>query len=264
MNIQGKHFQIGADPEIFLGKDGRFVSAHDKLPGDKLNPHRVEKGAVQVDGLAAEFNIDPADSFEEFEENLNSVQTTLLGMIGEHEFLQDSSVFFDEEFIKDIPAFNLALGCMSDFDAWSMQENQPPDQTKLMRTTGGHVHIGGIHADNPHKMKHITKTGRLARILDETVGVYSLLWDDDDERRAMYGKAGCFRPKEYGMEYRTLSNRWIFSPTTVKFVFDGVVEAIDAWLGGYEPDPAIADIINTSNRNSPFFTDNIKAKLLRG
>ena len=51
---------IGADPELFVMKNGKFHSADDLIPGSKDEPYPVENGAVKVDGMALEFNIRPA------------------------------------------------------------------------------------------------------------------------------------------------------------------------------------------------------------
>lgn len=263
MLVNGREFTIGADPEVFLGKNGSFVSAHDYLPGDKQHPHKVNKGAVQVDGMAAEFNIDPANNFEEFKDNLDSVQNTMKSMIGDLDFIEDVSVFFDKEFMDKIPAENLILGCESDFNGWTMADNDPPEDTTMMRTVGGHLHLGGFHTNNIYSDLHFGAAARLARTLDEMIGVYSVLWDKDDQRRTMYGKAGCFRPKFYGMEYRTLSNKWIFSDKLVRFVYDGVKEALEKMFDPtYEPDPEVRSIIDESKRDSCFFQNNPKVKLL--
>lgn len=263
MLVNGREFAIGADPEVFLGLNGSFVSAHDKLPGDKQNPHTVNKGAVQVDGMAAEFNIDPANSLEDFKTNLSTVQGIMKSMIGDLDFIEDTSVFFDKEFSDQIPAENLILGCESDFNGWTMTDNEPPLDTTMMRTAGGHVHVGGFHTNDIYSDLHFGAAARLARTLDEVLGVYSILWDTDDERRAMYGKAGCFRPKFYGMEYRTLSNKWIFSDKLVTFVYDGVKEALEKMFDPqYEPDPEVRNIIDTSDRESHFFQNNPKVQLL--
>ena len=263
MLVNGREFTVGADPEVFLGKAGAFVSAHDKLPGDKRNPHKVECGAVQVDGMAAEFNIDPAKDFEQFKSNLDTVQGVLKSMIGDLDFIEDVSVFFDKEFADQIPAENMMLGCESDFNGWSMMDNNPPEETTMMRTAGGHVHVGGFFTNDIFSDTHFGASARLARTLDETIGVYSVLWDKDDQRRSMYGKAGCFRPKFYGMEYRTLSNKWIFSDKLVRFVYDGVKEALGKMFDpDYNPDPEIRSIIDESRRDSHFFQNNPKVKLL--
>lgn len=263
MLVNGRDFTVGADPEVFLGKGGAFVSAHDKLPGDKRNPHKVECGAVQVDGMAAEFNIDPAKDFEQFKNNLDTVQGVLKSMIGDLDFIDDVSVFFDEEFAKKIPDENMMLGCESDFNGWSMMDNNPPEETTMMRTAGGHVHVGGFFTNDVFSDMHFGASARLARTLDETIGVYSVLWDKDDQRRSMYGKAGCFRPKFYGMEYRTLSNKWIFSDKLVRFVYDGVKEALEKMFDpNYNPDPEVRFIIDESRRDSHFFQNNPKVKLL--
>ncbi len=60
-------FTFGCDPELFVINDeGVFVSAEGLIPGDKQNPYKVPGGAIQVDGMAAEFNIDPVTNYADF------------------------------------------------------------------------------------------------------------------------------------------------------------------------------------------------------
>jgi hypothetical protein len=42
----------------------------------------------------------------------------------------------------------------------------------------------------------------------------------------MYGNAGAHRPKKYGVEYRTLSNFWIFDPKLIGWVWDQTERAL--------------------------------------
>lgn len=53
-------YLVGADPELFVSKAGVILSAFGLVGGTKKVPQKVERGAVQVDGMALEFNIDPA------------------------------------------------------------------------------------------------------------------------------------------------------------------------------------------------------------
>ncbi len=52
--------------------------------------------------------------------------------------------------------------------------------------------------------------------MDAVLGIPAILLDDGLLRKQLYGKAGAFRPKEYGVEYRSLSNFWVFSPEIIK------------------------------------------------
>lgn len=261
MQINGVNYTIGADPEIFVGRGGQFFSAHGLVPGNKKHPFKVERGAVQVDGMALEFNIDPAENYEQFQANLDLVQAQLQEMIGEAEFLDVASVIFSEEFLKDVPYENVRLGCEPDFNGYTQRTNPAPSEASLMRTAGGHVHVGGFTIDRSNRRKHFTDMARLTRLMDEEVGVYSVLWDKDDRRREMYGKGGCFRPKPYGMEYRSMSNAWLFNKNIVKFVFDSTVDAIKRYVEGDDcRDESARNIMNTSNRDNPFFKYNEKAE----
>lgn len=265
MEINGTNYTFGADPEIFVGRGGQFFSAHGLVPGDKRRPHKVDKGAVQVDGMALEFNIDPASNYEEFQANLDHVQEQLKVMIGDAEFLDVASVIFSEEFLKEVPYENVRLGCELDFNGYTVSVNPAPNEASLMRTAGGHVHIGGFTVTRDNRREHMGNMARLTRLMDEEVGVYSVLWDKDDRRREMYGKGGCYRPKPYGMEYRSMSNAWIFNKGLVKFVFDSTVDALTRYLNGDDVKNEDArNIMNSSDRQHNFFRRNKKVEQIMG
>ena len=76
---------VGCDPEVFIKnkKTGLFASAHGIIPGSKEHPHPVALGAVQVDGMACEFNTDPAATRQEFINNVTGVFDALVEMLPE-------------------------------------------------------------------------------------------------------------------------------------------------------------------------------------
>lgn len=250
-------FTIGADPEIFVSQGGKFVSAHNLIPGTKREPYKVEKGAVQVDGLALEFNIDPANSYEQFQDHLDIVLATLKGMVPNHEFMSEASIFVDPTYKSSLPPESLEIGCTPSLNAYTEDLEETPDGTGDLRAVGGHVHIGGFFdRDEDEKVKW-DRSLRLVRLMDKYVGVYSLLWDPDDNRRKVYGQAGSCRLKPFGVEYRTLSNKWIFDKKITKFVYDQTAAAVRALYKGHDVvDNYFRDIINSSNRKHEFFQNN--------
>lgn len=221
--------KIGCDPEFFLmdsKRNNAYVSAHDLLPGTKEAPHKVNKGAVQVDGVACEFNIDPANSEDEFVENIQTVLGELRKMIPErYQFVFRPAITFEPLYFKKLPRQAVELGCTPDFSGYTFEANPRPDgDATTMRTASGHVHIGWREPDGSDitREQHL-EAGRVARNLDIFLGVPSLKWDSDRKRRLLYGKAGCFRPKPYGVEYRTLSNRWLSEERLMRTVYQGAV-----------------------------------------
>ena len=264
MEINGLNFTIGADPEILIAKDGQPWSAYGLIKGTKYDPFLVEKGAVQVDGMALEFNIDPADTEEAFLDHLDAVQSQLLNMVPGFQLLRQPSVIFPEDYIKQQPPEALELGCEPDFNAITGELNEKPNAASPMRTAGGHVHVGGFPTDNIYDGAHFNACRRLTSFMDEQLGVYSVLWDADDKRRTMYGQASCFRPKNYGMEYRTLSNSWIFNKELCKIVYNFTKDAIEQMFTDRDyVDPVVQNIINTSDRGNEFFKNNRKADMIR-
>ena len=229
MKINGYDFKIGADPEFFVKKFGKLQSAHGLIPGTIERPFKVNKGAVQVDGMALEFNIDPAENYEQFEDNMSSVLTSITAMIPGYEVFVEPVADFGLEYISKQPKEASELGCSPDFNAYTKMANPRPDAQTPFRTASGHVHIGWtkepVDIDNEG---HLEACRALTKALDVFLGIPSMVFDTDDRRRSLYGAAGAFRPKPYGMEYRVLSNKWITNPVLRKLVYHNTMDAIKA------------------------------------
>lgn len=212
---------IGADPELFIKDNkGNSIPAVGIVPGDKKNPHKVSDGAVQVDGLALEFNITPSDDANVFIDRIHSVMDSLRLLVPRHMSFDISPVaHFDEAVMASLPDDAKKLGCDPDFNAWTMNPNPRPDQHPTMRTAAGHIHIGWTEGMQEGDFAHFADCAAVARQLDAYVGIPLLLIEPDSERRSMYGAAGAFRPKTYGCEYRVPSNHWLTSNELKRWIF---------------------------------------------
>lgn len=133
----------------------------------------------------------------------------------------------------------LELGCDPDYDAYSGQANPRPDGDVPFRTAGGHVHVGWISDMPLDDPDHVEACQMLTRELDFYLGLASLFWDNDDQRRNMYGAPGAYRVKSYGVEYRSLSNAWLNDERIQDFVYTQVQRAFtnlangDSWYNQY-------------------------------
>lgn len=255
---------IGADPEIFIGKAGVPLSAFGLIKGTKATPEPVENGAVQVDGMALEFNIKPAETEEDFVNNITSVMNQLKEMVPDYEFINSPSVFFPEDYMRQQPYEALELGCEPDFNAFRKQINPRPDGADCMRTAGGHIHIGMRDTNDIWDGEHVVACENMTRLMDEEFGVFSLLWDGDDLRRKMYGKSSTFRPKTYGVEYRSGSNAWLRSPKLIRLAYQFTMDAVNRFLNNdFNFNDEVPDIIDNSMRDHRFFENNPKVALVK-
>lgn len=209
-----KGITIGADPEFFLKTSkGEVISAHDLVPGTKGEPHRLTKGAVQADGTAVEFNIDPASTADEFCENIMTTLDEIRDMIPkELEFYYAPHVKYPKKYFDSLPREATELGCDPDFSCFTGKVNvidYVPTSRKVIRTGGGHIHIGwgeGIDVDDPiHREDCRVVTQYLMLCLQP----YLDLTTPRNQRSKLYGGTGAYRPKSYGVEYREPSNFWL-------------------------------------------------------
>lgn len=248
-------YTIGADPELFVRskETGQFISGHGLVPGTKEAPSLVPQGAIQVDGMALEFNINPASTIVEFSRNIKTVMEQLQHAAGEqYDLVPIPSVEFSKEVWDNTPDYAKELGCNPDMNAYTGTEQPSPEDVGRMRAAGGHIHIGwqGDQEIDFMSEGHIEACKVVTKQLDFTLGVQSLLWDNDNGRRQMYGKAGSFRPKPYGVEYRTLSNAWLKSEKLIKHVFRTVKKSLLNLENGRHDYSHYSEVKESINRGS--------------
>lgn len=222
------NFLLGADPEMFLvDAAGGLVSSIGKIGGSKEEPLPLPVGegfAVQEDNVAIEFNIPPARNAEEFVDNIHRTTDYLRAMVGRMNLniATMSAASFPVEQLNTPQA--LHFGCDPDYNAWTGRRNPKPKASdKTLRSCGGHVHIG---ADLFQSEEDIVE---FIKYCDLYLGVPSVLKDDGELRKKLYGKAGAFRYKPYGCEYRSLSNFWVFDRALTAWVYTQVDKALEAF-----------------------------------
>lgn len=215
---------IGSDPELFVGRNGQILSAIGKVGGTKDQPRAVELGALQEDNVLLEFNTDPADSLEAFQRNIRTVMQQAKDSIRgfQLEVIESvSSHTYRTELLESFGPSAFIFGCEPDFNAWTGEPNvMPHDVDPGLRTAGGHIHIGFDHLVPEMSFELVNEVGQMC---DYRLGLASVLMDKDDLRRQLYGKGGAIRYKPYGVEYRTLSNFWIFSDELVAWAYENAL-----------------------------------------
>jgi hypothetical protein len=234
---------IGADPEFFVveARDGTAWSAVDLVPGSKREPFAVTGGAVQVDGLALEINVNPSSTRQEFMGNIATVMHDIEAFLPPHLKIAHGLPYleFPQNVLDMQPPHALELGCEPDYNAYTGLPNPRPNGTVNFRTAAGHIHIGweaGV-ADPYGDKSHFRMCCELVKQLDYYVGLYALKWDPDNRRRSLYGAAGAFRAKSYGLEYRTPSTAWLASEHLQAWIFDAAMKAtVDYFKGDLATD----------------------------
>jgi Phage phiEco32-like COOH.NH2 ligase-type 2 len=249
-------FTLGADPELFLiNPEGQYISSIGKIGGTKHFPASIGEGcAVQEDNVAVEFNIPPANTYKEFEASLLYSMKRLEARATELKL--SLAIHASAEFLPDQLKSKEALefGCEPDFNAWTMCMNpRPKASDKALRSCGGHVHVG----TTLHPIDVI-------RAFDLFLGVPSTILDKDTRRRELYGKAGAYRPKHYGAEYRSLSNFWLKSTDLMSWVYKQAEYALN-WVEengkkgrvkwDEEVSSAIQAAINLGNKDAYMYLD---------
>ena len=240
-------FTVGCDPEIFLKKSGGFIASCGLVGGSKQSPLQLENLPegfnVQEDNVAVEFGVPPAIDKFTFTQNIHTIMEELTGLMLQKGLSlgNESSALFPKEELWHPNA--LTFGCDPDFNIWTERKNpRPRAADETLRSCGGHVHVG---LEKGYNWRKLVKT------LDLYLGVPSVLLDDDARRKELYGQSGAFRKKPYGIEYRTLSNFWVFKPELTEWVWDAVeqsVNAVDAQFPIEELQEPIQTAINTNNK----------------
>ncbi|MGL6130035.1 MAG: putative amidoligase domain-containing protein [Fusobacteriaceae bacterium] len=255
-----KIITLGTDPEMFtLDSQGRISSVAGKLGCDKWNQKDLGNGIfLQEDNVLVEFATVPSDSFKHFndiiklgidvcDKEVNKVGHAVIPNVSSHSFTMDEL----NAFHKSVWEF----GCEPDYNALTGMMNAKPKADDVgLRTAGGHVHFG--YSDALQSMDLEESQCIMGVMCDYFLGIPALLMDPDDRRRELYGKAGAIRRKSYGIEYRTLSNFWIFNDVNRQFIWDQGHKAFEQLSGGFERLVSLVDpmeiqrVINENDKKS--------------
>lgn len=238
---------IGADPELFMCKGDFLVSAINRWGGTKEFPIPLGIGEgfnVLEDNVMVEFNVPPASTEQQFVEHIQMGLGTIEDRIKQMGFDMSTraSGRFDKSELEDWQAF--VFGCDPDYNAYTGEVNAKPrvDDDPTFRSCGGHIHVGcGKLA--------FEDACRAVAFCDLHLGIPSMFLDTDTERKKLYGKAGAFRVKPYGFEYRTLSNFWIFNSDLIAWVYHATKRAIEHYKSGFDLSPFHKDIQYAINNN---------------
>ena len=259
-----KPITLGADPEIFLADAaGAFISAIGKIGGTKEQPRPLleigEGFAVQEDNVALEYNIPPSPNKDAFRGNISRAMSYLSDHVGKMglKLINVSATSFPVEQLRDPRA--LEFGCDPDFNAWKngKPNPRPNAKDKTLRSCGGHVHVG-------YAFQSADEVHQFIKLMDLYLGVPSVLMDQGELRKQLYGKAGAFRYKPYGCEYRSLSNFWTFSDKTIDWVWDSTRRAADALQNNMNIDEDGGLILEAVDHNNKLMAERLvdKYKLL--
>lgn len=242
--------KVGADPE-FVAKNrrGRPVAAPNVFKFTKDNQHRSHGGSVFADNANIEMNIPPAETAKDFQKNILAMLRVTQTVIGsKYSLAALASLDYPKSELNN--DYCRQFGCEPDYDAFLLVENTVPEGAadSTFRSAGGHVHIGRNQGynflDDPYGKVDVVKA------FEAFVGIPSVILDNDPasvKRRKLYGKAGCHRPKPYGVECRSLSNFWLRHPALAKFIFEATtlsVKAVDEGVAKKLDLNKLPDIIN--------------------
>lgn len=249
-NLMG--MTLGSDPELMLfdNTKGKIVSSIPVLKRDKHDPIDLGDGArMYADNVLVETSFPPSTTKEGFVESIRSVLRRMQGNLGNnYRLVPQASHIYDSEELQDDKAKE--SGCNDNFHVYEGTKGPPPKFTNGLRTGSFHIHIGH------ENLLDFDNKDRAIKMLDIFLGCGSVIFDRDETsaaRRALYGKAGEFRPTKYGIEYRVLGNFALRSPKTTELVVDLVARSIGHVLDG-TADGVIAsipqeDVVNAINSN---------------
>lgn len=216
---------FGSDPEFMLFLDNTPRSAIGVIQSIEKKFHK-NGHEFYYDNVLAECAIKPGESKEKVIENFRDCLQIYTSLVKPYQLVAQASATFDDNQFGHPDSRK--VGCAKDMCAYLMRLMDGPLK-KIMegneRSCGGHIHLGSeiLASDGPEPILAVL-------LLDLFLAVPSLWLDKDptsSKRRSLYGQAGRYRVKSYGIEYRTLGNFWLQSPEIVGLIYDLSMFVID-------------------------------------
>ena len=213
---------LGSDPEIFVHKSTGSLFPAFEFMGSKISPNKTKDGNnAYWDGFQAEYNITAQPYIAGCLNSLRSGLSAVIDQARKHDpgaYLSSKPVVkVDLNYLKTLPEEFTEFGCMPSYNAYKIRGNTRDGRHVPHRFAGGHIHFGIGLTHSRDTVEEIVKA--LDSIL--AVACVSLFENiDDPVRRQYYGLPGEFRVPEHGLEYRPLSNAWLFHPQLAAIILD--------------------------------------------
>lgn len=233
---------FGTDPEVaaYYEKDGAlfvqpspFFRKEMGLVAQKpksKHPIYFDDGNISIveDGVAFEFTIPPTRDYKEMHSSISSALDTLNDLLypTDHNFVILPTLNYEiERFIDVDDEYKMCLifGCDPDQDAILPDYvcNVIDALQHPYRYFGGHFQIGCANPVGTRLMQtHFEPFIKLLAVtLGNTVISRSTQTELEKIRAKLYGQPGRYRLQPWGIEYRTPSNNWITSLSTMATMF---------------------------------------------
>lgn len=240
LELKGRLFypamNMGMDPEFFLADDkGQILPAFQVLASKKQNPH------LFWDGFQAECTVEARLCHQELAQML----AHSLGRV-KHRIMPTPVWRVPQALLQSADEEHVRLGCDPSYNVYNMHGKHVENGRDLLwRFAGGHVHF-----EMAQNWKLPPRVKSCIRALDALLAVACVCFAqgvDQPIRRKYYGLPGEFRLPPHGVEYRTLSNFWLYHPMAYHLVFDLARFAFNVGKGGlrcYVGDPdLVVDIV---------------------
>lgn len=255
---------IGADIELFVQhkETGEIISAENFILGTKDQPYNFDPVnpyfGTSKDNVLAEFTIPPTTTAEQWLTYISKARTYIDSIIPkEYCTVAFPAFILDPKWLQTEQA--KIFGCEPDFNAYSQRVNIfPKREDENLRSAALHVHFG-YDAPSPydalqckdHPGDYIPDALRLdiIKACDLFMGIPAVLIEPPNRRKELYGKAGAFRPKPYGVEYRTLGNYYLQSPELTLWVREAAQNAINWLNAGNKVDANLGKVVQNTIDN---------------
>lgn len=190
---------FGSDPEFFYVKDGLVVPSTEVV--------KPNSSGVITDGFQAEMN--PRSNTCRYLAGKSIASSlavaAMLGKDAGAEVSFEGAYVIDDKTWRRTPLQLRRFGCNPTLNAYDDKQKRVTGLREKFRAGGGHIHLGIPGLSSESKKEFV-------KLLDVVVGNTCVMFDIDPNqaiRRKNYGRAGEYREKSYGLEYRVPSNFWL-------------------------------------------------------
>jgi len=216
--------KVGHDSECFAYRKGiGLFPMIGLVGGTKHTPLPVPGGTLQEDNVSIEMAIDCTADEDEFVELTHKVKQAMEAKVKEHNctLLIEPSVEFSRQVIELNAPESEESGCEPDFNIYTKAENRYPSMHgDNYRHGSGHIHV-----DCPIAVDSTKAMARLVMIQDLFIKVPQWLIEGNVPRNEVQGGFGNYRPKSYGVEYRSSSNIILTDDRILRHAFRQAVRA---------------------------------------